>query len=352
MRSSEMTLAAVSDYYGRVLQRSQDLKTNACCTAESMPVALRPIAAKVPAEVTERFYGCGSPIPPSLAGKTVVDLGCGSGRDSFICAALVGEHGRVVGVDMTDEQLDVARRNAPVMQKTLGYQNDNTRFVKGFIEDLGGAGLADNSVDVVISNCVVNLSPDKGRVLSEIFRVLKPGGELYFSDVFAGRRVPRHLVEDPTLYGECLSGALYVEDFRRLLRARGVLDWRTVSKRRITIDNAALEQKAGAIDFWSMTVRAFKLDLEDLCEDYGQVATYLGSDPHHPHSFVLDDHHVFETGRPMLVCGNTADMVSATRFGEHFRVQGEKFTTHFGPFPCGPSTSTTTTTTSPAGACC
>lgn len=347
MRSNEMTLAAVKDYYGRVLEKSQDLKTNACCTAESMPVALRPIASMVPSEVMERFYGCGSPIPPALEGKTVVDLGCGSGRDSFMVSALVGERGRVIGVDMTDEQLAVARRNAPVMAKTLGYQN--TSFVKAYIEDLATAGLEDNSVDVVISNCVVNLSPDKGRVLSEIFRVLKPGGELYFSDVFSGRRVPRHLVDDATLYGECLSGALYIEDFRRLLRERSVLDWRTVNKRRITINNAQLEQTAGMIDFWSLTVRAFKLGLEDLCEDYGQVATYLGTERNNPHQFVLDDHHLFEVGRPMLVCGNTADMVSKTRFAEHFKVQGEK-TVHFGPFACGPAPTTTATTA--GGACC
>ncbi len=350
MQPHDTTLAAVKDYYGRVLAKSQDLKTNACCTAESMPMALRPIAAKIHPEVVERFYGCGSPIPPGLEGKTVVDLGCGTGRDAFIASALVGPRGRVIGVDMTDEQLAVARKHSAHMASALGYSRENTSFRTGYIEDLATAGIEANSVDVVISNCVVNLSPDKHRVLSEIFRVLKPGGELYFSDVFAGRRVPRTLVDDPLLYGECLSGALYIEDFRRALRAQGVLDWRTVNKRRITIGDAAVEGKVGNIDFWSMTVRAFRLDLEDICEDYGQVATYRGTLPDHPASFLLDDHHLFETGRPMLVCGNTADMVSKTRFAAHFTVQGDK-TTHFGPFDCAPAAGPSSSSSS-FGACC
>ncbi|MGZ3427523.1 MAG: methyltransferase domain-containing protein, partial [Polyangia bacterium] len=104
----------------------------------------------------------------------------------------------------------------------------------------------------------------------------------------------------------------------------------------------------------SLTVRAFKLDLEDLCEDYGQVATYLGTIPESPHRFVLDDHHTFESGRPMLVCGNTAAMVQETRYGKHFRVVGDK-STHFGPFDCAPAGSATTAPTgaaSPSGACC
>ena len=349
-RLHNMTFAAVKDYYGRVLEKSLDLKTNACCTAASMPLALRPIAAKIHPEVIERFYGCGSPIPQSLLGKTVVDLGCGTGRDAFIASALVGPEGKVIGVDMTDEQLSVARKHSAHMAAALGYAKENTSFRTGYIEDLSTAGIEDGSVDVVISNCVVNLSPDKNRVLAEIFRVLKPGGELYFSDVFSGRRVPRSLVEDPTLYGECLSGALSIEDFRRSLRAQGVLDWRTVNKRRITINDPIIEERVGNIDFWSMTVRAFKLDLEDICEDYGQIAIYRGTARDNPTNFVLDDHHVFETGRPMLVCGNTADMVSKTRFGAHFTVQGDK-STHFGPFDCGP-TPGAATAAAVGGACC
>ena len=145
-------------------------------------------------------------------------------------------------------------------------------------------------------------------MLHEIFRVLKPGGELYFSDVFAGRRVPQPLTEDPVVLGECLGGALYIEDFRRILRDVGCVDYRVVSKRRIALSNPEIERKAGMVDFYSVTVRAFKLDLEDRCEDYGQVATYRGTAWAAPHRFVLDDHHTFVTGKPHPVCGNTAAM--------------------------------------------
>jgi hypothetical protein len=121
------------------------------------------------------------------------------------------------------------------------------------------------------------------------------------------------------------------------LRDVGCLDYRIVSKRRLKLDNPEIERKAGMIDFYSVTVRAFKLELEDICEDYGQAATYLGTIPESPHQFVLDDHHTFVAGKPMLVCGNTAAMVQETRYGRHFRVVGDK-STHFGPFDCGPLT--------------
>jgi hypothetical protein len=139
------------------------------------------------------------------------------------------------------------------------------------------------------------------------------------------------------LYGECLAGALYIEDFRRLLAKLGCRDYRVISKRPIALDNPEVEAKAGMIDFYSTTVRAFKLEsLEDICEDYGQTATYLGTIPEHPHRFPLDDHHLFITGKPMLVCGNTAAMVAETRFARHFRVTGD-LSNHFGPFACGPA---------------
>lgn len=349
--SDNVTIEAVKDYYGKVLGGSNDLKTNACCTADAMPVHLRPLISQIHPEILDKFYGCGSPLPAGLHGATVLDLGCGTGRDVYMCSSLVGEQGRVIGVDMTDEQLEVARRHSGYMANQFGYAQSNVSFRQGYIEDLKSADIADDSVDVVISNCVVNLSPDKPKVLSEIFRVLKPGGELYFSDVFSDRRVPSHLREDEVLYGECLSGALYIEDFRRQVRNLGCLDYRVVSRSPITVNNAEIEAKIGMINFQSITVRAFKLaSLEDICEDYGQVATYKGTLPHNPHRMMLDDHHIFETGRPMLVCGNTAAMVSETRFAPHFDVQGDH-SVHFGPFPCGPEPTSSGSDT-PFGACC
>lgn len=329
---------SVKDYYGKVLQSSADLKTSACCLAESLPPHVLAILKDIHPEVKDRFYGCGSPIPPALEGATVLDLGSGSGRDCYVLAKLVGEKGRVVGLDMTDEQLAVARRHVNYHAEKFGYRQPNTEFVQGYIEALAAAGIADNSVDLVISNCVLNLSPDKPRVFSEIFRVLKPGGELYFSDVFADRRVPAPLTTDPVLLGECLGGALYMEDFRRLMADSGCKDARIVSSTPLTLNNPEIESKAGFIHFSSVTVRAFKLPLEDRCEDYGQVAIYRGSLPEHPHRFALDDHHLFETGRPMLVCGNTADMLSRTRYAPHFMVTGDK-RVHHGLFDCAPASS-------------
>lgn len=341
----------LKDYYGKVLGHSNDLQTNACCCdADSVPIEVKEALKLIHHEITDRFYGCGSPIPPVLEGMTVLDLGCGTGRDAYILSKLVGESGHVIGVDMTDEQLETARKHISYHTESFGYKKANIEFRQGFIEDISGLGIADDSVDIVISNCVINLSPDKERVFSEIFRVLKPGGELYFSDVFADRRISKELRDDPVLHGECLSGALYIEDFRRMLARVGCPDYRKTSEAVITIDNPEIEQRIGFARFDSVTVRAFKLAaLEDICEDFGQSATYNGTIAGHPHHFDLDDHHRFVTGKPMLVCGNTAAMVQETRFGKHFSVTGDR-STHFGAFDCAPAPASGSE--SPASSCC
>ena len=338
---------SVRQYYGQTLKSSADLKTSACCSLDSMPGHLKALLADLHPEVLERFYGCGSPLPPALHGKTVLDLGCGSGRDCYLLSRLVGPTGRVIGVDMTPEQLDVALRHRDWHAERYGYSN--IEFLHGHIENLKSIGIKDNSIDVVISNCVINLSPEKPTVLAEIFRVLKPGGELYFSDVFADRRVPETLSQDTILLGECLGGALYWEDFRRLLQALDYPDVRIVKQNPITLNDLEIADKIGMINFNAVTVSAFKLPLEDRCEDYGQIAYYLGTIPEHLHAFDLDDHHHFETGRPLRVCGNTADMLTASRYAKHFQVIGEK-TLHFGLFDCASEPQGNTTETS--GLCC
>ncbi len=333
--TAEAEQHAVREYYGQTLGSSLDLKTSACCPTEAMPAHLRPLLADIHPEVSARFYGCGSPLPPTLDGCTVLDLGCGTGRDVYLLSRLVGEHGRVIGVDMTPEQLNVARLHRDWHAQRYGHSSSNVELLEGTIEDLDALGIADASIDVVVSNCVLNLSAEKARVFAEIFRVLKPGGELYFSDVFADRRIPPALRRDPVLLGECLAGALYGEDFRRLLLELGCADARTLSSTPISIDDAAIAAKIGMVNFSSRTVRAFKLVLEDRCEDHGQVATYLGTIAEAPHAFLLDDHHRFETKRPLRVCGNTADMLAGTRYARHFRIDGDK-ATHFGLFDCSP----------------
>ncbi len=323
----------VRDYYGRVLQNRDDLKASVCCAPDAMPRHLHPHLANVHDEVKNRFYGCGSPLPPVLEGCTVLDLGCGSGRDAYMLSQLVGETGRVIGVDMTDEQLEVARQHQEWHRKRFGYARSNVEFHKGYIEDLRAVGVEDKSIDVVTSNCAINLSPDKESVFSEIFRVLKTGGELVFSDVFAARRVPERFREDQVLLGECLAGAMYMEDFRRLLAGLGYPDHRVAARSRLTLNDPEIEAKLGMIDFHSVTVRTYKLEFEDMCENYGHVAWYKGTIPDHPHRLRLDDRHLFETGVPQTVCGNTARILFQTRLSPHFRVEGNFFV-HYGLFPC------------------
>lgn len=325
----------VKEYYGKVLNGTKDLKTKACCCSpDSFSKEVKEALSLIDEEILTHYYGCGSPLPPLLDGMTVLDLGCGSGRDVYVAARLVGETGHVIGIDMTQEQLDIAVRHEEEQRRRFGYSKSNVTFIKGYIEDLASAGIKDSSIDIVISNCVINLSPDKQEVFNEIWRVLKPGGELYFSDVFADRRIPEELIQDPVLHGECISGAMYYEDFRRIMRRAGFEDFRYMSIREIDLDNPAVVEKVGFASFTERTVRAFKLnDLEDICEDYGQTAVYKGTIPGHPHSFDLDDHHHFVTGKPMLVCGNTAAMISETRYKEAFTVSGDR-SVHYGAFDC------------------
>ena len=326
----------VKEYYGKQIQNKNDLATSTCCCTEKPPVEVREILPLIADEIQERFYGCGSVLPPMLEGMTVLDLGCGTGRDIYIASKLVGESGMAVGVDMTTEQIEIAKKYQEEQRERFGYKTSNVRLFQGYIEDLKSLGIEDNSVDVVISNCVINLSPAKELVFKEIYRVLKPGGELYFSDIFADRRIPEDLANDPLLRGECLSGVMYVEDFRRLMMKAGWADFRYTETRSVELSDDDIKNKLGFANFTSRTVRAFKLDdLEDICEDYGQVAVYNGSIPGYPHFFDLDDHHRFYTNKPMLVCGNTASMVSGTRYGQAFQVIGDR-STHFGAFAgCG-----------------
>lgn len=339
-----MNDGAIQQYYGETLGGSGDLKTGACCSPDTMPAYLQAWLRELPREVTERFYGCGSPIPVAVNGATVLDLGCGTGRDAFLVSRLVGAGGRVIGVDMTPAQIEIARRSQAAHRDATGL--DNLDFRDGRIEDLAAIGIPDASVDVVISNCVVNLSTDKARVFAEIFRVLKPGGELLFSDVYGDRRIPAALLDDPVLRGECLAGAMYLEDFRRLLERMGCADHRILARSAVPLLDAQVEERIGMVRFQSVTVRAFKLALDDRCEDYGQIASYRGSIDQHPHAFVLDDHHRFETGRPMAVCGNTADMLGSTRYAAHFDITPRR--SHFGLFDCAPDSATT----SVGAACC
>jgi arsenite methyltransferase len=331
----------VEEYYGRVLSTSKDLKTSACTTASRPSQEKRRKLDKVPSPVSAKYYGCGSPLPDGgLEGLTVLDLGSGSGRDCYVASQMVGAKGTVIGVDFTEEQLSVARQHADKFcVETLGYPKTNMRFLKGYIEDLVAAGVEPNSVDFIMSNCVVNLSPDKKAVLQSMFNVLRVGGEVSFSDVYCNRRLPASVREHQVLWGECIAGAMYINDLMRLCHEIGFTDPRVVSRAPIVITDPELSAIVGESVFESVTIRLFKLapgSLETLCEDYGQYAVYLGIIPGNQHSYLLDCNHKFLANKPALVCGNTAAMLrESVWLSKHFKVVGDR-ATHYGVFAgCG-----------------
>ncbi|MEQ8825503.1 MAG: methyltransferase domain-containing protein [Filomicrobium sp.] len=333
-----MNIEVVRDYYGKVLQTSADLKTDACCTTAGMPDYLKSALANVHDEVLAKYYGCGLVLPEALEGARVLDLGCGTGRDVYALAQMVGARGEVVGVDMTDEQLTVASEHVDWHQAKFGYAKPNTRFVKGYIEKLGELGLKPASFDLVVSNCVVNLSPDKAAVLRGAYELLKPGGEMYFADVYADRRLDDEIKNHPVLVGECLGGALYWNDFLDTAKSSGFEDPRLVSARPLEIHDPEIIEKLGSSRFVSATYRLFKLDEMDAgCENYGQTAIYKGGIPHHEDVFHLDAHHPFPRGQVIPICGNTQRMLSDTRLKLYFELIGD-FGRHYGIYPgCGTS---------------
>ncbi len=334
------------DYYGRRLKTNKDFAEQACCT-DATSAAHASVLELLPSEVWEGYAGCNSPIPADyteFAGLNILDLGCGRGADAFILAYHAGPTGRVHGVDMTDEQLATARTAAPQVAERFGFPEPTTAFHQGYIETCDA--IADDSIDLVVSNCVINLTPFKREVFDTIHRVLKEGGEWYIADVVSDRRIPSAVRDDADLVAECLGGAAYAEDLRRTCAAAGFpYIWEVDRKR---IPSESVEQGLGEkVGFWSVVWRAVKLTepemidgqrwapLERTCEDYGQHATYLGTIGTAPAAFALDAEHIFETDRPAAVCRNTANILRYGRLAAHFEVTAPK--KHFGLFSCAPT---------------
>ena len=328
-RKLDDTRDFLRNFYGKAVQKTQDLQFNSCCTDETQS-RFYEILELVPEEVKSRQYGCGSPIPhDNLSGLTVVDLGSGAGTDTFIVSKLVGPKGKVIGIDMTEEQLEIARRNTPVISKKFNFQTPNIEFIKDYIET--AEAIPSGSVDLVISNCVINLSPLKEQVFKTIWRMLKHGGEFYTSDIVCDRRLPDEIRQNKLLYSECLSGAEYYNDLIDIMESAGFRDVREFSKHE-------LEDRVGTENakFCSVTLRGFKLpELDRRCEDYGQFAEYIGNCNEQPVEFNLDGGHIFEAKRPVAVCRNTALMLTKTRLMKYFNVTEEK--KHFGLFDCTPA---------------
>ena len=308
-----------------------------CCPTDYDPRYLEAI----PDEVLERDYGCGDPSRYLEKGETVLDLGSGAGKICFIAAQVVGETGRVIGIDMTPEMLSVARQAAPRVASRLGYAN--VEFRRGRIQDLtldldlleedlmanpvaDVEGLleiqarsdalrrsrplvADDSIDVVVSNCVLNLvdNRQKAELFQEICRVLKRGGRAVISDIVSDEPVPNTMQEDPDLWSVCISGALTEQDFLAAFAEAGFHGVR------ILVRQKEPWKTVGGIEFRSMTVEAFK-GKEGPCLERNQAIIYKG-----PFKEVLDDdNHRMERGQRYAVCDKTYNLYRQEPYRESF----------------------------------
>ncbi|XP_075830423.1 arsenite methyltransferase isoform X3 [Microtus pennsylvanicus] len=283
----------VQNYYGNVLKTFADLQTNACVTpATLVPKYIRETLKNVHEDVTSRYYGCGLVVPERLENCQILDLGCGSGRDCYMLSQLVGEKGHVTGIDMTKAQVEVAKTYLEYHMKKFGFQAPNVTFIHGCIEKLAEAGAQQESYDIAVSNCVINLVPDKEQVLREVYDTLKYGGELYFSDVYANLEVPEDIKSHKVLWGECLGGALYWKDLAIIAQKIGFCPPRLVTANLITIQNKELESVLGDCRFVSATFRLFKLPKT------GQAkrcqAVYKGGITGHEKELIFDANFTFK----------------------------------------------------------
>jgi SAM-dependent methyltransferase len=219
--NDEVVHAAVREHYAAEAVAASccgpSKASDSCCDPGASKLYPEDLLTEIPGDVTSFSLGCGDPI--TLAGlkpgETVLDLGSGGGLDCFLAAAKVGETGRVIGVDMTPEMLERARATAQRLKLT------KVEFRQGFLEDLP---VEAGSVDVVISNCVINLSPDKAKVFREVFRVLKPGAKLAVSDIVTDGPLPQEVKNDLGAWAGCIAGALDANEYQDLMSAAGFTD--------------------------------------------------------------------------------------------------------------------------------
>jgi arsenite methyltransferase len=308
-----------------------------CCPVDYASAYL----SVIPQEVIERDYGCGDPSGYLRPGETVLDLGSGTGKICFIAAQIVGPIGKVVGVDMTDEMLEVARRNAPIVAERIGFAN--VEFRKGRIQDLAldlelldqqlerspitdAASflaadelaeelrvkhplIASDFIDVVVSNCVLNLVEPKSKrqLFDEIFRVLKKGGRTVICDIVSDEEVPEEMQNDPELWSGCISGALTEEGFLAAFEQAGFYGIQMLKR------NARPWRTVQGIEFRSVTVEAFK-GKQGECFERNQAVIYRG-----PFKEVLDDDsHRMERGKRYAVCDKTYNLYKKAPYREFF----------------------------------
>ncbi len=259
----------------------------------------------LPQEIIDRDYGCGDPSAYLTPGETVLDLGSGGGKICYIAAQVVGPEGRVIGVDMNDEMLALARKYQKVIGDKLGYHN--VEFHKGRIQELSMIG--DGTIDVIVSNCVLNLVEPgaKEQLFREMFRALKKGGRAVISDIVSDEAVPEALRHDPELWSGCISGAFQEQELLTAFQKAGFhgitllkrdeKPWRTVE----------------GIEFRSLTTAAYK-GKQGPCWETNKAVIYKG-----PWSSVKDDdNHLYERGVPTAVCEKTFHILVSGPYAGQF----------------------------------
>ncbi|XP_078421252.1 arsenite methyltransferase [Cetorhinus maximus] len=310
----------VKDYYGKRLHKTEDLVLNVCVTpAKALPKYLQDALTAVHEEVSSRYYGCGLVVPECLESCWILDLGSGSGRDCYMLSKLVGEKGHVTGIDMTSEQVQVAQKFIDYHTQEFGFSKPNVDFLQGYVEKLGDVGLKDNSFDIIISNCVINLSPDKKAVLKEAYRVLKDGGEMYFSDVYADCDLPDTIRTHKVLWGECLGGALWWKDLFKLTKEVGFSAPRLTAAHRIPVTNKELKDIVGDCKFVSATYRLFKIPTS--CPKEKCWVTYNGSITGFKELLEFDVNYTFKEGEAVTVDEEVAAILKSSRFASAFTVK-------------------------------
>ncbi len=295
----------------------------------------------IPEEVIERDYGCGDPSAYVRKGETVLDLGSGGGKICFIASQVVGAEGKVIGVDINDDMLQLAKKSAKIVGESIGYHNiefrrgniqdlrlDRDRVdnylrespiknhedlskLEQYMEDLRNQEpmIASNSVDVVVSNCVLNLvaTDEKAKLLAEIFRVLKRGGRAVISDIVSDEFVPEEMRADPELWSGCISGAFQEMEFLKAFEEAGFYGVELVKR------DEQPWQTVNGIEFRSATVIAYK-GKQGECWDHNEALVYKG-----PFSSVADDDgHVFPRGERVAVCRKTFDILTKEPYSSHF----------------------------------
>jgi 7,8-dihydro-6-hydroxymethylpterin dimethyltransferase len=288
----------VREFYGKAAEEPQE---ELCCPTKNT----QEDTSHIPQEVLDRFYGCGSPttIAKVLAGETMADLGAGAGIDCFIAAKKVGPKGKIYGIDMTDKMLKVANENRHLVAKNLGY--DIVEFRKGFLEDIP---VEDRTVDLITSNCVINLSPDKKAVFNEMWRILKDHGRIVISDIVSQEETPPYLKLNKQLWGECISGALTEDEFMAWLEQAGFYGLQTLSK--------VFWKEVEGYSFYSVTLRGYKFKKKESCVYIGQKAIYHG-----PYKAITDEEgHLFPRNEPVEVCTDTAAKLSNLPYAGQFTI--------------------------------